>query len=171
LILILVSCSSHETIKAFKSEISKEEHRIYLDLELNYNVPEKLKSNISMFSYCKLLLNLKLLNSNNKNISNLKIERIIKYDRWNNYYLIKDSYELYEKKLFDFEEVKKTVNVFNRLPFQFQSTGEITDHMKLEYDYYLKSVEFVEPFKFIEYSMGLGNIRDLNNKYEFYVKK
>jgi hypothetical protein len=169
-LIILVSCSRHESIKAFKSEILRDENTIYLDIELNYAMPDKLKSNLGMFSYCKQNLNLRILNLNNKLISSFKIERIIKYDRWNNYYLIKDSYNLNERKLLNFEDIKKTINIFNKIPFKYKNSPDITKSMKLEFDYYLKSVDFVEPFKFIEYTKGLGNIKDLNNKYEFYVE-
>jgi hypothetical protein len=124
-----------------------------------------------MFSYCKMNFNLRILDMQNKIVSGINVERIIRYDRWNNYYLIKDSFNPNERKLLNFEDIAKNINVFNKIPVKFKNASQIKGRMKLEFDYYLKSVDFVEPFKFIEYTMGLGNIRYMNNRYEFNIEK
>jgi hypothetical protein len=171
LIIFLFSCSNKDYTSHINAKISKENKILYLNVELDYPIPKKLQENLKMFSHSNIKLNMKIYNSKNEIIFMNNIERVIKYDRWNNYYTIKDSYLLSEKKFPDFESIRKNINKFENIPFYFNNQEDITNQLMINYDFYLKSVDFIEPFKIIEYNEQLGNIKKMNNKYKFYVEK
>jgi len=170
-LIVLASCSNTSKITKINPKISAENKTLYLDLSLNYPVPEKMQNNLKMFSKSKIILNLKIYNSKKKIVFVNNIDRTIIYDRWNNNYVIKDSYSFDEKKFIKFDLVKKNIYTFESIPFYYSNLDDISNPMLLNYDFYLKSIDLVQPFKLIEYYSDFGNIKSVNNMCKFYVEK
>ncbi|OHD12138.1 MAG: hypothetical protein A2086_10890 [Spirochaetes bacterium GWD1_27_9] len=163
LALFFFACTNTNTYQYFNTNLIEKDKILYLDIILNFEIPEKLQSNLKMFSYANIKIKFQVLNNKNKVISIKTIDRVIKYDRWNKIYIIKDSFSFIEKKYDNFISMKNDLYSFNNIPIQLDNLDEVKNNLIIKYDFFLKSVDFLPPFKFIEYNIKFGNIEKKNN--------
>lgn len=163
----LLSCSNYDNTSDCDAFFLPETKKLSLNFILNLKVPDNLEKNLNMFNYSTMYLKLSIFDKS-KLIANKIIERKIKYDRWNNDFIIEDIYLDSEKRYNDFNSFSSNIYIFKNIFFEVNDTK--SRELIVKYDFYLKSLEFLPPFKLIEYDGEFGNIKLKNRKCRIYAK-
>jgi hypothetical protein len=170
LLLFLISCEDNNYLKDFKTRFDRNSGKLTASFSLNISIPDNMEKNLKMFSVSSILISAVIYDSDKKIISRNSIQRIVRYDRWNDVFSVKDSYALYTLSYHDYKSMEKSLMAFENVPFVINDEGAVKNFMIIDYDVNVRSVEFPEPFKFIEYYVKSDNIRISNTKYKFYAE-
>ena len=140
---------------------------ITFDLDLNIEIPHELKNNLVRFSYAKINLGATAF-QNKKKLDNILIERTIRYDRWNDMFIIKNSNTLFDARFSNYKDMVKELTLFKDLRFKRSESSE--DKYDIDIDFTLLSTYFPAPLKILEFDKRFGNIKKRNLKFLLYAK-
>lgn len=169
LLILLISCDTGDHLSSFKATHSNN-NRLYISFRLSYDVPSNLGKNLKMFSSAEMEINIDISDPDKKTIASQTVYRSIKYDRWNEVYSMKDSFSDNERTFSDFLSMKDILYEFSNIPFDMKSAEYGTKKLCMTYGFTIKSVEFDQPFKFIEFYLKTDNMKSGRNKKYFYVE-
>ena len=168
-ILIILSCSQNSLTSNIRAKYNKETNVLQLNLYFNINITRAIEENLEKFSYANIYLDIFIFNKNKEQISNAKIIRFIKFDRWNNVYILKDSSDSLEKKYYSFKDLSD--KILNFYDINMKVNNSFINPVLIKYDFYLKSIELAPPFKIIEDNDLFGNIKRTNKEITVYAKE
>jgi hypothetical protein len=169
-VLSLLSCQRSDHMTGFNAEAKPSANQILLSFKLDFAVPSNLEKNLKMFSVAEIKLKLKIFDHDNNLLFFEDISRTIKYDRWNGVYSIKDSYSATNRSFNDYKSVEGQIYEFSNIALTLKKPEFLDMELILNYDFAFRSVDFLQPFKFIEYYVKSDNMQVKNNKKLFYVK-
>ncbi len=140
-------------------------------MDLNVARPKNLYSTLKMFNYSTIFLDLEIY-CDKTFIGKSPIIRKIKYDRWNDLYLIENSYLYGDIRFKDFDSMFSEIYKFKKIEIAADNNlnGYKNKEFSINYDFYLNSMEFLPPFKIIEYNREFDNIKIKNKSCKLYVK-
>jgi len=138
-----------------------------LDLNLDIEIPHELKNNLVKFSYAKINLNASFF-QNKKKIDNILVERTIRYDRWNDMFIIQNSNTLFDSRFSNYKTMVKKLTLFEDLRFKRPDSSE--NKYEVDIDFTLLSTYFPAPLKILEFDKRFGNIKKRNLKFLLYAK-
>jgi len=164
--LFILGCSSNVQKVDIEAKLLGKTNQLLLNLSFQMITSQKLESIIKMFNYSTINVNIRI-KSNGNIIANNSIERKIKYDRWNDVFTIEDSYLNVTRKYNNFANLLDDIYIFKNIVFNVEI--DKNKEYILNYDFYLKSIEFVPPFVLIQYNKEFGNIKIKNRSCKFYV--
>ena len=122
------------------------------------DIPSEFGKNLEKFLYSEIKINFNIY-SNKKRVGGLKFRRLIKFNKWDNEYIILEPDKNFIKKYKSFEDFIKDINKFEEISIEFIDNFNDSNGLILECDYFLKSTNFIPPFKFLEFNKKFGNMR------------
>lgn len=159
------SCGSYD-LPIIKATYNGDVAILSLDLIFKMDVYDKLESILKMFNYATVTINITILDDKIL-LANKKVERKIRYDRWDDYFIVEDSFNNYIKKEKEFISIVDKLYTFSNITFNIVT--EKSKKYTLMYDFYLDSTELIPPFVLIKYNKAFANIKIKNKKSSFYV--
>lgn len=136
--------------------VDKSNEKIIFNVNFNIEPPLKLEENLKKFLYSEIILNIKIYDKD-RVIGKVNIKKMIKFNRWEEEYSIFNLNKNILRKYNSFNELKKNINKFENIEISFFEKFS-SNKLKVNCNYILKSVEFVPPFKFLEFYKNSGNI-------------
>jgi len=140
---------------------------IIFDLDLNIEIPLELKNNLVRFSYAKINLSATAYQNKTK-LDDILVERTIRYDRWNEMFIIQNSNTLFDARFSNYKEMVKELTLFKNLQFKRADSSE--DKYDINVDFTLLSTYFPAPLKILEFDKRFGNVKKRNLKFLLYAK-
>lgn len=140
---------------------------IIFDLDLNIEIPLELKNNLVRFSYAKINLSATAYQNKTK-LDDILVERTIRYDRWNEMFIIQNSNTLFDARFSNYKEMVKELTLFKNLQFKRVDSSE--DKYDINVDFTLLSTYFPAPLKILEFDKRFGNVKKRNLKFLLYAK-
>lgn len=107
--------------------------------------------------YAEIKFNLIFYDINKKELASIFFKRVIKFNKWDNEYIVLDSDNSF-KKYSSFYNLKESINRFDNLEVELINKL-IDDFVIIKGKYFLKSIEVIPPFKFLEFTRKFGNIK------------
>lgn len=135
-----------------------------IDFTINIKNYSILERNLKMFSTASIKMNLSFFSIGKQLLGTKKIERKIIYDRWNQDFSIKSSYNNRIIKYKYFNDLIKSVFVFDDVKIKFNIPKFKDNVFILYYDFILKSTDLAPPFNLVEYDLRFGNIKKTKQK-------
>lgn len=167
---IFVSCSSKIEKKIQKGRYYYNNGFLYIDFELFFKNPVNFHELFNRFKKMNIIIDYYLI-ANDEIIKSDVITRRVKYNNWDDYYQLENSYSDVVKKYYSFFDLVESLFVFDNIYTGINSDKYEFENLVLYFGYEISSIKLPIFFHIFSNNDKLGFYQQKNNQCVLYERK